>query len=79
MVGYGAEAVIFGDARHIVLAIVLPQGLGVPCDALPHIAAVNTGLVHNLVERCAYSNECFFFCHWLYLVLVQPTPCRQAD
>ena len=24
MVGYGAEAVILGDARHVVLAVVLP-------------------------------------------------------
>lgn len=79
VVGYGAEAVVLGDARHVVFAVILPQGLGVPCDALPHIAAVNAGLVHNLVERCAYSDEFFFFCHWLYLVLVPPTPCRQAD
>ena len=63
MVGYGAEAVILGDARHVVLAVVLPQGLGVPCDAFPHITAVNAGLVHNLVERCAYTDECLFFCH----------------
>lgn len=63
MVGYGTETVILGDARHIVLAVVLPQGLGVPCNAFPHIAAVNSGLVHNLVERCAYTDECFFFCH----------------
>ena len=63
MVGYGAEAVILGNACHVVLAVVLPQGLGVPCDAFPHIAAVNSGLVHNLVERCAYTDECFFFCH----------------
>mgnify|MGYP007007083689 CR=1 FL=1 len=61
MVGYGAEAVILGDARHIVLAVVLPQGLGVPCDAFPHIAAVNAGLVHNLVERGAYSDKFFVF------------------
>ena len=78
MVGYGAEAVILRDARHVVLTIVLLRGLGVPCDAFPHIAAVNAGLVHNLVERCAYTDEFFFFCHWLYLVLVPPTPCRQA-
>ena len=66
MVGYGAEAVILRNTCHIILAIVLPQGFEVPYDALPHIAAVNSGLVHNLVERCAYSDECFFFCHWLY-------------
>ena len=78
VVGYGAEAVILGDARHIVLAVVLPQGLGVPCDAFPHIAAVNSGLVHNLVERCAYSDEFFFFLHISNTVLVPPTPCRQA-
>ena len=41
MVGYGAEAIVLRDARHVVLAVVLPQGFGVPCDALPHIAAVN--------------------------------------
>ena len=63
MVGYGAEAVILRDARHVVLAVILTQGLGVPCDALPHIAAVDAGLVHNLVERCAYTDEFFFFCH----------------
>ena len=79
VVGYGAETVILWDARHVVLAVVLPQGLGVPCDAFPHIAAINSGLVHNFVERGAYTDECLFFCHWLYLVLVPPTPCRQAD
>ena len=63
MVGYGAEAIILRYARHVVLAVVLPQGLGVPCDALPRIAAVNSGLVHNLVERCAYSDEFFFLFH----------------
>jgi len=67
MVGYGAEAVILRDARHVVLAVVLPQGLGIPCDAFPHITAVNTGLVHNLVERCAYSDEFFFFLHVLQI------------
>ena len=79
MVGYGAEAVILGDARHVVLAVVLPQGLGVPCDAFPHIAAVNTGLVHNLVERGAYSDEFFFFLHVSNIIFVPPTYCRQAD
>ena len=63
MVGYGAEAVILRDTCHVILAVVLPQGLGVPCDALSHIAAVNAGLVHNLVKRCAYSDECFFLFH----------------
>jgi hypothetical protein len=63
MVGYGAEAVILRDTRHVVLAVVLPQGLGVPCDALPYIAAVNAGLIHNLVKRCAYSDEFFFLFH----------------
>ena len=63
MVGYGAEAVILGDARHVVLAVVLPQGLGVPCDAFPHIAAIDAGLVHNFVERSAYSDEFFFLFH----------------
>ena len=63
MVGYDTEAVILRDFRHVVLSVVLPQGLGVPCDAFPHVAAVNAGLVHNLVERCAYSNEFFFFLH----------------
>lgn len=33
MVGYGAEAVILRNTCHVVLAVVLPQGLGVPCDA----------------------------------------------
>ena len=79
MVGYGAEAVILGDARHIVLAVVLPQGLGVPCDAFPHIAAVNAGLVHNLVERGAYSDKFFFFLHVFNKILVPTTYCRQAD
>ena len=79
MVGYGAEAVILGDARHVVLAVVLSQGFGVPCDAFPHIAAVNAGLVYNLVERCAYSDEFFFFLHVFNKVLVPPTYCRQAD
>lgn len=79
MAGYGAEAVILGDARHVVLAVVLPQGLGVPCNALPHIAAVDAGLVHNLVERGAYSDEFFFFLHVFNKILVLPTPCRQAD
>lgn len=63
MVGYGAEAIILRYARHVVLAVVLPQGLGVPCDALPHIAAVDSGLVHNLVERCAYTDKFFFLFH----------------
>lgn len=63
MVGYGAETVIFGNTCHVVLAVVLPQGLGVPCDALPHTAAVNAGLVHNLVECCAYSDKFFFLFH----------------
>lgn len=63
MVGYGAEAVILRDARHVVLAVVLSQGLGVPCDASPHIAAVNAGLVHNLVERGAYTDKFFFLFH----------------
>ena len=63
MVGYGAEAVILRDTCHVVLAVVLPQGLGVPCDALPHIAAVNSGLVHNFVERCAYTDKFFFLFH----------------
>ena len=53
----------FGTPCHVILAVVLPQGLGVPCDALSHIAAVNAGLVHNLVKRCAYSDECFFLFH----------------
>ena len=30
-----------------------------------HIAAVNAGLVHNLVENCTYANEFFFFLHVL--------------
>ena len=63
MVGYGAETVILRDARHVVLAVVLPQGFGIPCNALPHIAAVNAGLVYNFVERGAYSDEFFFFLH----------------
>ena len=79
MVGYGAEAVILRDASHVVLAVVLPQGLGVPCDAFPHIAAVYAGLVHNLVERCAYSDEFFFLFHIFNKILVPPTLCRQAD
>ena len=79
MVGNGAEAVILGNARHIVLYVYLLQGLGVPCDAFPHIAAVNTGLVYNLVERGAYSDECFFLFHVFNTDLVPPTPCRQAD
>ncbi len=63
MVGYGAEAVILGDASHVVLAVVLPQGLGVPCDAFSHIAAIDAGMVHNLVERGAYSDKFFFLFH----------------
>ena len=63
MVGYGAEAVTLENACHIILAVVLPQSFGVPCDAFLHIAAVNSWLAHNLVERGAFSNKCFFFCH----------------
>ena len=63
MVGYGAEAVILRYGCHIVLTVVLPQGLGVPCDAFPHIAAINAGLVHNLVERGAYADEFIFLFH----------------
>ena len=79
MVGYGAEAVILRDARHVVLAVVLTQGLGVPCDAFSHIAAIDAGMVHNLVERGAYSNEFFFLFHVYNTDLVPPTYCRQAD
>lgn len=65
MVGYGTEAVILRYACHVVLSVVLPQGLGVPCDAFLHIASVKTGLVYNLVERSAYSDEFFFLFHVL--------------
>ena len=38
--GDGAEAVKFGYAADVVLAIVLAQCLVVPCDAFLHISAV---------------------------------------
>ena len=65
VVGYGTEAVILRYACHIVLAVVLTQSFGVPCDAFLHIASVKTGLVYNLVERSAYSDEFFFLFHVL--------------
>ncbi|MFR4552288.1 MAG: hypothetical protein ACLT49_03220 [Sutterella wadsworthensis] len=60
--GYGAEAVILGYAADVVLAIVLAQGLVVPCDALPYIPSVQSWLLHNLVERCADTDK-LFLCH----------------
>lgn len=35
--------------------------LGAPCDVFPHIAAVNTALVRNLVVHDADANEFFSF------------------
>ena len=46
---YGAKTVILRHGRHIVLAVVLPQGLSIPCNAFLYIASVKTGLVYNLV------------------------------
>ena len=60
--GYGAEAVILGYAADVVLAIVLAQGLVVPCDALPYLPSVRSWLLHNLVERCADTDK-LFLCH----------------
>lgn len=65
MVGDCAEAIIFRYACYVVLAVVLPQGLSVPCDTFLHIASVKTGLVYNLVERSAYTDEFFFLFHVL--------------
>ena len=60
--GYGAETVILGYAANVVLAIVLAQGLVVPCDAFPYIPSVQSRLLHNLVERCADTDK-LFLCH----------------
>ena len=60
--GYGAEAVILGNAADVVLAIVLAQGLVVLRDAFLYIPSVQSRLLHNLVERCSHSDE-LFFCH----------------
>ena len=57
--GYGAEAVILRHGGEIVLAVILPKRLVVPHDAFLHIAAVQTGLVHQLVEGCTNSNKLF--------------------
>ena len=62
MFGYGAEAVILGNAADVVLAIVLAQGFVVPHDAFPYIPSVQFGLLHNLVERCPHPDK-FFLCH----------------
>ena len=60
--GYGAETIILGYAANVVLAVVLAQGLVVPCDAFPYIPSVQSRLFHNLVERRADTDE-FFLCH----------------
>ena len=60
--GYGAETVILGNAADIVLAVVLAQGLVVPCDAFLYIPSVQFRLLHNLVERCADTDK-LFLCH----------------
>ena len=62
MFGYGAEAVILGNTTDVVLAVVLAQGLVVPCDAFLHIPSIQFRLLHNLVERCADTNK-LFLCH----------------
>ena len=79
MVGYGTEAVILRDARHVVLAVVLPQGLGIPCDTFLYTATVHSGLVHNLVEGSPYTDKFFFFCHRLCLVLCHRQTIPAAD
>ena len=66
---YGAETVILRHGRHVVLAVVLPQGFGIPCNTLLHTTAVHSGLVHNLVEGSPHTDEFFFFCHRLCWVL----------
>ena len=60
--GYGAEAVILGNAADVILAVILSQGLVVPCDAFLHIPSVQFRLLHNLVERCPDTDK-FFLCH----------------
>ena len=60
--GDGTETVILGNAADVVLAIVLAQGLVVPCDTFLYIPSVQSWLLHNLVERCSHSDE-LFFCH----------------
>ena len=60
--GYGAEAVILGNAADVILAVILSQGLVVPCDAFLHIPSVQSRLLHNLVERCPDTDK-FFLCH----------------
>ena len=60
--GYGAEAVILGNAADVVLAVVLAQGFVVPCYAFPYIPSVQLGLLHNLVKRSPHSDE-FLLCH----------------
>ena len=60
--GYGAEAVILGNSADVILAVILSQGLVVPCDAFPYIPSVQFGLLHNLIERCPHSDK-LFLCH----------------
>ena len=60
MVGNGTEAVILGYGGKVALAVVLPQGFIVPHDAFLHVPSVQSGLVHNLVERCAHSDKLLF-------------------
>ena len=60
--GYCAEAVILGNAADVILAVILSQGLVVPCDAFLHMPSVQFRLLHNLVEHCPDSDE-FFLCH----------------
>ena len=77
MVGDGTETVILRHGRHAVFAVVLSQGLGVPCDAFLHTAPVNQWLVNNLVEGCPHADEFVLFCHRLCLVLCRRQQCRQ--
>ncbi len=77
MVGDGTETVILRHGSHAVFAVVLPQGLGVPCDAFLHTAPVNQRLVNNLVEGCPHTDEFVLFCHRLCLVLCRRQQCRQ--
>ena len=46
MVGDGAEAIIFRNACHESLAIVLTERLGIPRDAFLYVATVQAWLVH---------------------------------
>jgi len=62
MLRYGAESVILRDACHIVFAVVLPQGLDIPRDAFLDVPSAKAGLVDNLVERGAYTDELLTVC-----------------